>query len=439
MKKLFEKVVGKCDGAELYKKEEYITDIAILNGDIHSVNGNKTVGISLRINKDGRNGSAVATSLDDETIIDRAILSSKYQNEETITFKNLQASEVKCFDEKVKDLTVEDIKKEVQRILEIFKKYDENLIPEILIKRKVQNIHIINSSGFDNNYDKTEYEVIFGVKSKEGFLNGYYTMISADFKEISEQEIKEIVYKHKVSQNRVKVKTEKMPVVFSGSAMAAFMTRLLAGVNGGNVVKGVSPLEGKIGEKILPDDITIRDNGRMDFGKGTCPFDDEGCPTNDTVLVQNGILKNYLVSPSMEEKLDMKSTGNSFKRTMFTYDIEDQPAIDSTNFIIEGNNIPDEELIKDIKKGIYVDFVMGTHTGNIPAGEYSLNVACGYLIEDGKLTGKIMDVMVAGNIYEDLMKIEAIGTKLEAMRVVFYTMGYSPAVRFSELSVVGSE
>jgi PmbA protein len=221
--------------------------------------------------------------------------------------------------------------------------------------------------------------------------------------------------------------------------MGSLMTRLLAGVNGGNIIKGVSPLEGKIGQKILPDNITIRDNGRMDYGKGSCPFDDEGCPTNNTVLVENGVLKNYLVGVSEGEKLNMKSTGNSFKRTMYSKDIEDAPSIDSTNFLIEGNNISDEELISGIEKGIYIDFVMGTHTGNIVAGEYSLNIGIGYLIENGKITGKVMDAMVAGNIYEDLMKIQAIGTRTEAMSVVFYTMGYSPAVLIKDLSVVGSK
>lgn len=437
MKKLFDKVMERCDEAELYKKEEYITDLTISNGKIRSVNGNKKVGISLRLNKDGRNGSAVATSLDDDTIIDRAILSSKYQKEETLKYKNLKTSEVKCFDNKVEELSIEDLKSEGQRILELFNKYDENIIPDIYISRKIQNIHIINSSGFDNDYNKTEYGIGFGTKSKEGFMEVSFGIIGADFREISEEDIKEVIHKHKISQNRVKVDTGKIPVVFSGRAMGSLMIRLLSGVNGSNVLKKISPLENKIGEKIASDNITIRDNGKLDFGANTCPFDDEGCPTNNTVLVENGILKNYLVSISDEEKLNMSATGNSFKRTMFSNDIEDKPAIDSTSFVIEGNNIPDKDLLRGIKKGIYIESVMGSHTGNIPAGEYSLNIGCGYLIEDGKLTGKVMDAMISGNIYKDLMNIESIGTKLEPMIALFYTMGYSPAVRFKELSVVG--
>ncbi len=439
MNSLFNKAMQKCDEAEIYKREEYITDISVQNGKIQCVKGNKVVGITLRINKDGRNGSAVATSLNDETIIDRALLSSRYQKEKTLKFKNLEPSKVNCFDEKVKNLSTEDLKNECQRILDVFKKHDEKIVPDIIINRTLKNIHIKNSSGFDNSYDKTQYSIFILTKSNAGFMEVFYVYNASEFKQVSEEDIKQIIHKHNISQNRVKIKTEKMPIVFSGSAFGSLMIRLLSGVNGGNIVKEVSPLNGKIGEKIASDAITIRDNGKMDFGTGTCPFDDEACPTNDTVIIDKGVLKNYLIAPSQEEKLNMKPTGNSFKRTMFSNDIEDQPSVDSSNFIIEGNNLPDDELIKGIKKGIYIDSVMGAHTGNIPAGEYSLNIGCGYLIEDGKLTSKVMDAMVAGNIYEDLLKIEAIGTNLEPIRALFYTMGYSPAVLFKDLSIVGSE
>ncbi|WP_026478508.1 TldD/PmbA family protein [Alkaliphilus transvaalensis] len=439
MRNLFENIVERCDEAELYKVENYSTGLSILNGGIQSVKGSKTLGLALRINKDGRYGSAVATSLDDESIIERAILSSQYQKEETLKFKNLPVEDVKCYDEKLASMSAEELTTEGLRILDLFKSIDESIIPDVQINRSVQEIHIINTSGFDHSYNRTQYEVRVMTKSKEGFMEVNSSIFSANFRAFTKEEVAAIIKKHKISQNRVNVPTGKMPVVFSGNAMGSLMTRLLSGVNAGNVIKKVSPLENKIGERIASEVITIKDHGKLENGFASCPFDDEGIPTNETVLVEKGILKNYLVSVSGEEKLNMKATGNAFKRTMFSNDIEDQPAIDSSNFLIEGTNqLADDELIKNIKKGIYIDSVMGTHTGNIPAGEYSLNIGCGYLIEDGKLVGKVMDTMVSGNIYEDLMKIEAVGTKLEPMGVIFYTMGYSPAILFNGLSVVGS-
>nr|WP_278244902.1 metallopeptidase TldD-related protein [Fervidicella metallireducens] len=111
--------------------------------------------------------------------------------------------------------------------------------------------------------------------------------------------------------------------------------------------------------------------------------------------------------------------------------------MDSTNMLISGLNVPDDDLIKGIERGIYVDSVMGAHTGNMVAGECSLNISCGYLIENGRFTGKVMDAMVAGNIYETFKNISAMGTRLEPMDAIFYSIGYSPAVLFKEISVVG--
>ncbi len=124
---------------------------------------------------------------------------------------------------------------------------------------------------------------------------------------------------------------------------------------------------------------------------------------------------------------------------MFSKEIEDKPAIDSSNFMITPGEFADEEIIKSIEYGILVDTVMGTHTGNIPAGEYALNVSIGYLIEKGEIVGKILDTMVSGNIYEDLFKIESVGKNLELMHVVFYPMGYAPMVKFNDINVVGSK
>jgi PmbA protein len=161
-------------------------------------------------------------------------------------------------------------------------------------------------------------------------------------------------------------------------------------------------------------------------------------PTKSTSIIENGVLKSFLNSVATVEKVEGPVTGNSQKKTMFSNEIEDQPAIDSTNFMVHPGEMTDEEIIGSVDYGIYVDSVMGTHTGNIPAGEYSLNVGVGYLIKEGKLVGKVVDSMVSGNIYEDLFKVKAIGQKQELMNVVFYPMGYSPMVKFDDINVVGT-
>ncbi|MDF2590846.1 MAG: peptidase modulator of gyrase [Clostridia bacterium] len=437
MEKLFDKVLQCSDGGDLFKKEEQTSSVVMLQGVVQKIQGKKAVDLALRIVKDNNMGSAVSTSVEDDTIIERALISCKYQKQEPVQFTEKTPSIVQCFDKKVSDMSVEELAAEGQRVLDIFKKHEPGIIPDIYISNAIRNIHVINSKGFDNSYDKTEYSISLSTKTAKGFTEIHDMLEASNYQQFSEEDIARIITKHKISQNRIGVDTGKMPVIFGGKAMGSLMMRFLAGIKASSVFKGISPLEGKLAEQVFSKEITIRDNGMLTFGIGSCPFDDEGVATANTLLVEKGELKGYLAGISDAVKLQVSPTGNSFKRTLFTQDIEDAPALDSTNLLIEGNNIPDEKLIKDIKYGIYVDSVMGAHTGNIIAGEYSLNIGCGYLIQDGEFTGKVMNAMVAGNIYEDFKKIAAIGTRNEVMRTIFYSMGYSPMILFKDLSIVG--
>ncbi len=305
--------------------------------------------------------------------------------------------------------------------------------------RTISEISILNTAGLDDSYNKSQLTVSITTMSEAGFVQAAITESYSKFFEITDELLMDLIHKHQISANIFEVKTVRMPVVFSGRAMGSLMTRLLAGVNGEFIAKGVSPLSNKMGNKVASDILSVTDEGRLSHGFQTMKFDDEGIPTQRTKIIENGVLKNFLVSVSTEEKLDYPATGNAQKKTMFSKEIEDQPAIDSTNFMIEPGVTSDDEIIKGIDYGIYVDSVMGTHTGNIPAGEYALNVGIGYMIKDGKLVGKVVDSMVSGNIYEDLFKVEAVGKKLELMNVVFYPMGYSPMVKFSDINVIGSK
>lgn len=439
MKNLFDKAMQMGQGGDLFKKEEQDTSVSLLQGSVQKINGKKTVDIALRLIKDDNMGSAVSTSLEDETIVDRALISCKYQKQAPVKFRNDVPSEVQCFDPKVASMSVDELAAEGQRILELFKKKDSSIVPDVYVGASSKEIQIINSAGFNSSYKKTDYSIGVFTKSSKGFMEVSDSLEGSDFKQFSEEDIDAIIHKHRISQNRVGIETGKIPVIFSGKAMGSLMMRFLAGVKGSSVLKGVSPLEGKLGELVFAEGLTIRDDGTLNWGLGSCSFDDEGVASSNTLLVENGVLKGYLVGSSDAEKLQSSPTGNSFKRTLFSQDIEDAPALDSTNLLIEGKNIPDEELLQSVSYGLYIDSVMGAHTGNINAGEYSLNIGCGYLIENGKFTAKVMDAMVAGNIYNDFKKIAAIGTKQEPMRTIFYSMGYSPMVLFSELSIVGKK
>jgi PmbA protein len=439
MEKLFDYIASTVDDAELYQKKDNILTIEIKQGKIKAVDGKNVIGLSLRMNKDNRPGSAVSTSLDDLSIVDRAITSSLYKNDDTYLFKSTKAEEVNCYDSDLAEMTAEELIAKGNNLSQRIKVIDDSVTFMITIERTLSEVAMMNTAGLNDCYNKSVLKIAIATMSEAGFVQGSYTETYSKLFEISDEKIKEMIRKHNISNKTFEIESKKMPVVFTGKAMGALMTRLLAGVNGEFIAKGVSPIASKVGEQIAAPCFNVADDGRLSHGFSTMKFDDEGTPTQRTSIIENGILKNILVSVATEEKLEAKATGNSIKKTMFSKEIEDKPAIDSSNFMITPGEFADEEIIKSIEYGILVDTVMGTHTGNIPAGEYALNVSIGYLIEKGKIVGKILDTMVSGNIYEDLFKIESVGKNLELMHVVFYPMGYAPMVKFNDINVVGSK
>lgn len=439
MKKLFDSISHQVDDAELYYKKDDIISIDIKQGVIKAVDGKNVLGLSLRVNKDGRSGSAVSTSLEDETILERALISSQYQTGDLLKLKHVKAESVVSYDQALEDLSPDQLIELGKSLNKRIKTFNSELTFSIGVVRTISHVKIMNTEGLDDEYKSSQLTISITTMSETGFVQTATSESYTKLFDFTDDQLKDILFKHEISDNTYEVETSRMPVVFSGRAMGSLMTRLLAGINGEFISKGVSPLKDKIGSQIGSTILSVADDGRLSHGFNTMKFDDEGIPTKRTIILENGILKNFLVGVSTEDKLKASATGNAQKKTMFSKEIEDQPAIDSSNFVIEPGQTPDEDIIKNIDYGIYVDTVMGTHTGNIPAGEYALNVSIGYLIKGGKLVGKVVDSMVSGNIYEDLFKIEAIGKKLELMHVVFYPMGYSPMVKFNDINVVGSK
>lgn len=437
MKQLLERALKISDSAEVYYREIFSTSVSIKMGKMKNIESEKKTEISLRIVKDGNMGTSVATSLDDETLIERALISLQNQKSEPNEFPNEPMGEVYCSSDEVKQLTTEELIQLAFETSDRIKSIAPNVATGVGVSKVVKTVRLMNSAGFDDSYEYTNLSLGMATMNEQGFSSAFKEYSGGKIPTIRDQDIEKLIKMHTIGQNTVTLNNERMPVVFSGNAMGALMLRVLGGVHGGNVNKDVSPLKGKLGEKLFSDKITIRDDGGMPYGCNSAKFDDEGTRMRNTVLYDKGVLTNYLMSIGQASKLGMVPTGNAIKRTLFSKEIEDSPSVYDTNLVIEGDNVPDEEIIKGIKRGLLITGVMGAHTGNINQGEFSLNISSGYLIENGELVGKAKGSMIAGNIYDLFKNIEAIGSEYEAMRSIFYHMGYSPMVHFSEVNIIG--
>jgi PmbA protein len=196
-------------------------------------------------------------------------------------------------------------------------------------------------------------------------------------------------------------------------------------VRGDSIYRSASFLAGKLGERVASPNITVLDDGLRPGGFGTRPFDDEGIPASVTPVIENGVLKSYLLNCYSARKLNMKTTGNASRG------VASPPSVGPKNlYMVAGTSSP-ESIIRSVKNGFYVTDLIGFGV-NIVTGDYSRG-AGGMWIENGELTYPVEEVTIAGNLPEMLNQVEAVGSDLE-----FRSALAAPTLLVGGLTVAGT-
>jgi PmbA protein len=221
-----------------------------------------------------------------------------------------------------------------------------------------------------------------------------------------------------------KVKTAQVPIVFDPLVATSILEHIFEGVNGDSVYRGASFLAGKLGQKIAGENVNIVDDGTMPGGFGTSPFDGEGVPTRRTIVIENGVLKSYLLNTYTAKKLGLQTTGNASRGLAGT------PGIGPGNYFLQPGSKTPQQIIGGIPNGLYVTEFLG-HGANLVTGDYSRG-ASGLWISGGELAFPVEEITVAGNLKELFFNISEIGNDLEFRGAVA-----APTIRVDGLTVGG--
>ena len=221
-----------------------------------------------------------------------------------------------------------------------------------------------------------------------------------------------------------KGKTAHVPVVLDPLMARSMLDHIFEAVNGDSVYRGASFLAGKLGDQIASTNLTVIDDGTMPGGFGTTPFDGEGIPTRRTVVIENGVLKSYLLNTYTARKLKLETTANASRGLAGT------PGISPGNYFLQPRKKSPQEIIAEIKDGLYVTEFLG-HGANLVTGDYSRG-ASGLWIVNGELAYPVEEITVAGNLKEMFKGISEIGSDLE-----FRGSVASPTIRIDGLTVGG--
>ncbi len=174
-----------------------------------------------------------------------------------------------------------------------------------------------------------------------------------------------------------------------------------------SVAYGRSQFAGKLGEKIASEKVTAIDDGTIPNAWGSINIDDEGTPSRKNVLIENGILRSYMIDKFNGRRMGMASTGNA-RRQSYAY----TPTSRMTNTYIAPGTDRNEDIIASMEFGLYAK-EMGGGSVNPVTGEFNFSVNEGYLVRDGKICEPVRGASLVGKGSEILQNIDMVGTCME--------------------------
>lgn len=214
------------------------------------------------------------------------------------------------------------------------------------------------------------------------------------------------------------------PCIIENETMSKLLKEFVVNFSADKVQKNLSLFKGKLNQKVACDSLTIIDDPFLENGYATSSFDNEGAACTYKVLIENGILKNYLYDLKTAKIDGVKTTGNANVNS----------TIAPTNMYIKSGVKSLDDIISTIDNGVLINQFEGLHSGlNKVSGDFSLSAA-GFLIVNGKIDKPIEQFTVAGNFFDMIKNIDCIAddTKFGMPRISYVG---SPSIKFNSLTI----
>lgn len=297
---------------------------------------------------------------------------------------------------------------------------------------ETRTVRIVNSKGLSCEGRSSRFSLsLLAVAQGEGDDQMAWDELDTDRPEALDPEaLGRSVAEKAVSQLGARpVPTQKAPVVLDASVVCSLLGVLSSSFSADQIQKNRSALKGRSGETIYSPKVGITDDGNLNGGFGSFPFDAEGVASRTTILVQAGRIESFLydLRSSAREKGTVSSTGNAV-RSHF----KDPPHVGGRNFFIESGSGSLEDLLREMDRGLWVRDVIGVHTADAVSGDFSLG-ASGIWIAKGKRDRPVRGITIAGNLHQLLKSVESVGKDRR-----FYHAYGAPPLLMSEIEIGGA-
>lgn len=223
--------------------------------------------------------------------------------------------------------------------------------------------------------------------------------------------------------NPRKIKSTKAPVIYDPRVSSSLLGHLSGAISGGAIARGTSFLKDSMNQKILPENVTILDDPLRLRGLRSAAFDGEGVAAHKLALVENGVLKTWLLESSTAMQLGLETNGRAVRG------IGGPPMPSSTNLYMQAGEKSPEELMRDIGTGFYVTELIGMGVNGV-TGDYSRG-ASGFWIENGVPAYAVSEVTIAANLKDMFAHL------IPANDLIFRHGVNAPSILIEEMTLAG--
>jgi PmbA protein len=408
---ILDKLHGKAEQAEKFFVENEVTKVGFEANVLKSAEVEETRGIALRVVADGRLGFAASSDLSvEDRLIANALESARYGDTLPLRFPGPQPGiPVKIFDERVTTLSIERLVEIGQEMVDLVRRTEPDAHVNVKLDRGVRRAEVRNSSGTRAVVIQSPLDVMLSVERVRGddvlIVYDFFstTVWDDEYLHIARQ----IAHKLELARELATIRSGTIPVLFSPTGATVLGLPLMLGLDGKNVYRRVSPMAGKLGEKLFDSKLTVVDDPTLDGRPGSAPYDDEGVPRRRNVLIEDGVVRGFLYDLRTAAQAGVKSTASG-SRGLFS-----PPGISPSNLILASGAASFADILANIQEGLLVDTPLGLGQGNVISGAFANTLGLAYKIERGEIVGRVKDVSIAGNVYDVLDDIAAISRESE--------------------------
>jgi PmbA protein len=425
MKKLEKKGVTQ---AEAFFTSTQTTEVAVRNSEIFAQNRVTDAGVGFRVVVDrDRVGFASTNALNEPAVLETGVKAisiakasshvSNFAFPDTNSTKNVSG----LFDPRVAEMSVEEAVEVAKRAVDAAESFDKRITAK---DGRVSYISgwrgVANTLGVEREEQETRAYVYLGGNGRQ---NGEVTSGCMDFMfkrraNLNPEIVGENMARMVIALFKARsIASFEGAVIFGPEAVSYQLFDVLAeALNGSNVASGRSPWSGKIDEQVASDKVTAMDNAVLGGGFASRSFDDEGYPSQVTVLIDRGKLKSFLHHAATAKALKTEDTGNACRypgrtemvRMITGNGYRTQPEVYPSNLMIERGSKSKEEMVSEMDKGVLVESMAGFAQQG--SGQISAQLSRGFWVKNGEVQHAIKGGMVSGVAFDWLNQVSTVGS-----------------------------